>query len=177
MKRTLILMGAFVLWMGLPDARGQSAPSIGPSTLNATGGTKIIGTSEFDWSVGEMAMVSTFYSSKIIVTQGLLQNELSTPQKVANTDLVQRLQVFPNPSSSIVTLQYTAGSDGAFNYRLMDMTGKVLLVHSGAVKEGMTTEQLNIAPLAAATYMLEVSFKSNNDGAEASTSYKIEKLN
>jgi len=173
MKRTIIIIGAFVLFISMPNARGQS-------TLNATGGTHTtVDLSEFDWSVGEVALVSTFYGpldKNIVVTQGLLQNELSTPERAASMNLGQHLQVFPNPASSVVNLQYTSSTEGSLSYRLMDMTGKVLLSHSGTVAQGMAHEQLNIAGLAAATYLLEVTFKDNT-GTEAMTPYKIEKLN
>ena len=172
MKRTFILLGACVSLVGLPDARGQS---IGPATLNATGGTKTIGSNVCDWSIGEMAMVSTFYGTSTIVTQGLLQNEIMIKAGVANTNLTGRLQVFPNPASATVSLQYTAAQPGALSYRLMDMGGKVILSSSSMVSQGTATEQVNIASLAAATYMLEVSFKTDNNAAET-TSYKIEKL-
>ena len=168
-------MGAFVLLIGLPTTRGQS---IKPNTLNTSGGTQTIGRTEFDWSVGEAALVNTFYGptgKNIIVTQGLLQNEMSTPVKIANTNLAQHLQVFPNPANSIVNLQYTSPADGMLGYRLMDMAGKVIIQHSGEVKQGIALEQLNISELAAATYLLEVSFKDNSN-IDAMTSYKIEKL-
>ena len=168
MKRTFIIMGAFVLLVGLPNARGQS-------TLNATGGTNIIGSWEYDWSIGEMSMVSTFYGSNIIVTQGLLQNDQFIGVKVADVNLSQHLQVFPNPASSIVNVQYISSGDGTLTYRLMDMTGKILINHSAEVKQGITTEQLNISEIAVATYLLEVSFKDNTS-TEAMTTFKIEKL-
>ena len=177
MKRTFILMGAFVLLIGLPNTRGQS---IGPSILNSTGGTRTVGTSEYDWSVGEVAIVSTFYGPKdknIIVTQGVLQNELSAPEKEANTTLAQHLLVFPNPASSLINLQYSSTSAGILSYRLMDMSGKVIMNSSREINQGMTAEQLNIGQLAVASYLLEVTFKDNSSNTEAKSSYKIEKLN
>ncbi len=172
MKRTYILMGVFVSLIGLPNARGQS---IGPSTLNATGGTATIGGNVYDWSIGEMTMVSTFTGSSIIVTQGVLQPSSNTTA-VHNASLTDNLQVFPNPASSLVNLQYVSAAQGTLTYRLMDMTGKTIMNNSTAVSQGVTVQQINIAALAAATYMLEVCVMT--DGmTRGTTSYKIEKLN
>jgi hypothetical protein len=171
MKRNFILISACMLLVGVQTTRGQSI-------LNATGNTRTIGTTDFDWSVGEVALVSTFYGppdKNIIITQGLLQNELSTPEKAANTELTRNLLVYPNPASSEVNLQYTAMTEGKLTYRLMDMAGKMIVQHSDDVKPGATMEHIDISKVAAATYMLEVSFRDNNTAA-ATTSYKIEKL-
>jgi hypothetical protein len=55
------------------------------------------------------------------------------------------------------------------------MLGRVINHRSMDVNQGLTTEQLNISELAAATYLLELSFTSTT-GAQESTSFKIEKL-
>ena len=143
--------------------------------MNATGGTNTLGIWEYDWSIGEMTMVNTYYGSSVIVTQGLLQNDLHINVKVADVTLSQHLQVFPNPATSTVNVQYIATGDGQLTYRLMDITGRIIMSNTSAVKQGMTTEQLNISDLAAASYMLEVSTKDNSNTG-ASTSFKIEKL-
>lgn len=175
MKRTFILMSAFVLLASVTKSSAQTAST--QSTFNATGGTaQLADGTEYDWSIGEVALVSTFYGSKIIVTQGLLQNERSTPQKAGNIEFTNHLQVFPNPASTLVNLQYTSSSAGTLSYRLMDMTGKVVMNHSSEIKQGTVTDQLNVSNLANATYMLEVNFRSG-DSEAATASYKIEKLN
>jgi hypothetical protein len=172
MKRTIILVGACLLLVGLPDSRGQS-------TLNATGSSQIVGFTQFDWSVGEVSLVNTFYGPKennIIVTQGLLQNEQMTPEAVSGITLAKNLIVFPNPASSVVNIKYNSDVAGTLSYRLMDMTGRIIISYNGTNSHSTINEQFNISELAVAAYMLEVSFKDNNN-AVATTSYKIEKLN
>ena len=171
MKRSFILIGALATFSGF--VYGQE--SIKPSILNSSGGSAVKGTTHWDWSVGEVALVNTFSAPTIIVTQGLLQNEYFTPVETKENTLGSQIAVFPNPGVSIVNVSFTATSAGILAYRLMDITGKVVLNHSGEVKQGVTTEQLNIAELAAATYMLEVSFKAAGE-QEQTTTYKIEKL-
>jgi len=165
-------MGVFSSLIGLPNARGQS---IGPSTLNATGGTAIAGGNTYDWSVGEMTMVSTFTGSTVIVTQGLLQPDSLHSSGVPSTALLQHLQVFPNPASSLLNLQMTASAAGTLSYRLMDMAGKVIITSTAKLPQGTTTQQIDISRIAAASYMLEVYYTTNGDNVETN-SFKIEKL-
>lgn len=173
MKRTFILAGVFCTMLGLPYVRGQS---IGPQTLNATGGTFNMGSNVFDWSIGEMSMVSTFSGPAIILTQGLLQNEtMLSVSGINDTHLQQWVRVFPNPASSVLNLQFTTSSTGTVTYAFMDITGRVLISKSVPVVSGRVEEQLNISAFAAAPYLLEVTITDEQAGAKK-TSYKIDKL-
>lgn len=172
MKRIFILIGAFVLYTGIQDANGQS---IGPSTLNGTGYTATLGGNTYDWSVGEMTMVSTFTGPAVIVTQGVLQADpAATISGIPGLSMAQQLQVFPNPASSIVNLRFTSAIAGELNYKLIDVTGKTMVACNIDAKPGITSEQMDISYLAAATYMLNVSFTTGDK--QERNSYKIEKL-
>jgi len=157
----------------IPNVRGQS---ITPSILNATGGSASIGTNHIDWSIGEMTMVSTFTTSSVIVTQGILQPTDSSiaTTGIAKSNVAGNLLVFPNPASTVLNLQYTSPAQGSLSYRLIDMAGKTIINHNVAIKQGVNIEQINITNLAAASYMLEVSAQTNE--TEETTSFKIEKL-
>ena len=164
----------FVL-MAIAGSVTIRAQSIGPSTLNSSGGSGPIGSYEFDWSVGEMSLVSTFSSSSIVVTQGVLQPLDAWPLDIGNSALLTQLKVFPNPAESIVNIQYSVQAAGSMTYRLMDVSGKTLESGSENVKQGTLNKQLNISSLACASYMLEV-IVSREDGTNESTSFKIQKI-
>lgn len=151
------------------------AQNIGPSTVNSAGNTALIGGNQFDWSVGEMSLVSTFTTPGIIVTQGVLQPSETDHTGVPVAVLSKDLRVFPNPASSVVNLQYNTQSAGRLTYSMMDITGKTITKKTVSVNPGITTEQINISELACATYMLKVSLEGNNM-AKDNISYKIEKL-
>ena len=173
MNKKLLLTGVAVCLAGMQLARGQS---IWPSTLNATGGSTTISGIELEWSVGEMALVNTVTTSSIVVTQGLLQTRLGTGiTEVSATTLGDYLQIFPNPTNTIVNVQFTSSADGTITTRLMDMAGRLLTEQATPVKPGANTQKLDVTHLAAATYMLQVYYKQA-DGKEQSTSYKIQKL-
>jgi hypothetical protein len=151
------------------------AQSAAPATLNSTGNTSIIGSNEFDWSVGEMTMVSTFATPGIVITQGVLQPSELQPTAVPVTGaLTKQLQVFPTPATSVVNIKYSSPGQGFLSYKFMDMNGKMMKTQSLNVAMGTTVEQINVAELACATYMLEVTVNSEN-GAPESIVYKIQK--
>src|SRR5579872_3970180 len=143
MKKTIFLI-PFIMLATIT----VHAQSIGPSTINAMGHSGTIGTQEFDWSVGEMTMVSTFIASNIIVTQGVLQPYDGPTRVVNNSLLAQQLQVFPNPATSIVNLQYISSVQGTLSYRLLDLSGKVIKSNTINIAQGTTTEQINVSALA-----------------------------
>ncbi len=169
MKRTILLIPLlFVLSIHI------RAQSVGPATINSAGRTAIIGGNEFEWSVGEMAMISTLSTPGIIITQGVLQpagGGLKTSGPLSG----KLLQVFPNPATSVVNILYTSATGNTLSYRLMDMTGRTITTSQMPITQASTSGQLYIADLACATYMLEVTV-SNNNGTSESTSYKIQKL-
>ena len=168
MKKVVLLIP-----LALAAITGANAQSVGPATLNATGGSKTIGTQEFEWSVGEMTMVSTFAGSNVIVTQGVLQPSAAMTGVPNSPGLTDQLQVFPNPVSSVVNFRYTSASEGTLNYRLIDMTGKVISSLSMNVKQGTNEQQVDLTSLACATYFLEIT--THTPGTET-ISYKIQKI-
>lgn len=167
-KRLLILLMAM---SGFHTIRAQS---IGPKTINAAGGSGTIGSTELEWSIGEMTMVSTLSSSGIVVTQGVLQPADNYEGVKSTSSLSGQLQVFPNPVISEVNLKYTSQNAGTLNYRLIDMNGKVITEHAILATQGVTLEKINVADLACANYMLEVTVNQGSATSEKAT-FKISK--
>jgi len=171
MKKSVLLIPLI-----LATATNIHAQSVGPGTLNATGGTAIIGSNEFEWSVAEMAMVSTFSNTGIIITQGVLQPSDAAIAGVSNhASLSQQLQVFPNPATSIINIQYSSTATEQLTCKLTDMTGRGIVKQTINSTAGTTLQQINISELACATYMLEVTVNSGS-AVPGSILYKIQKI-
>jgi hypothetical protein len=172
MKRVFLMVLPLILLSGY--IRGQS---ITPFTINSAGGTAKIGTNTYEWSVAEMAVVQTATGSNIIVTQGILQpmpqNATGIQDPVA---LYQNLQVYPNPTSGTIYLQYNLPSNGTIRYSLQDVTGKQILSNRVAVSENTGRLQIEMASVANANYMLSVYYQPLNGTAQAAA-YKINKIN
>ncbi len=170
MKKTILLIPLL-----LAAAINIRAQGVGPATINAVGNSAIIGSSEFDWSIGEMTMVSTVTAGSIIITQGVLQQSDISVGVPNYSPIARQLKVFPNPASTVVNLQYSTQTAGTLFYKLMDLNGKIISRQTINVKEGATTEQINVSALACATYMLEVTVNTGNAQPE-NISYKIQKI-
>ena len=168
MKRAVLLIPLSLAALSL------HAQTMTPGTLNATGGTGTIGSTEFDWSIGEMTLVSTFTTSGVIVTQGVLQPSDAMEGIPVNNALKDQLKVFPNPASTEVNIQYTAQTQGTLAYRLLDMNGKVFDKQTIQVTQGANAGQVNVKELACAAYMLEVTLTAGESTER--TSYKIQKI-
>ena len=170
MKRSGLLLPIALLM-----ATGVQAQSVGPSTINATGGTTIIGSNEFEWSVGEMALVSTFTATGIIVTQGILQPSDGPLDVPVTGELSQALRVFPNPAADYVNVEYTSVGEGILSCRLLDVAGKEVSNRKITVVKGQAAGQIDVRSLAAANYMLEVTIIPEN-GTPKVAAYKIQKF-
>lgn len=170
MKSKLFFSCLFAMALS-PLVRGQS---ITPSVINNSGGSGNIGSNTFEWSVGEI-MVNTFTTPSVIVTEGVLQPNLST-SSIAVSPTIQGISVFPNPANSIVNIQLEAKSEGTLIYRLMDVAGRTINEQVSEIKAGTVTRQLDIKHLACANYMLQVFYKVPG-AQEQSSTFKIQKLN
>jgi hypothetical protein len=171
MKSKLFLACVFSALAGLPTVRGQS---ITPDVINSAGGSGTVGGNTYEWSVGEV-MVSTFTSTSLVVTQGVLQPNLSS-SSIPDAPSLSGINVFPNPAKSIVNIQFSAKDAGQLIYRLMDVAGRTVIEHTSDVKPGEVMRQLDIEKLACANYMLQVFFRADGK-PEATNTWKIQKLN
>lgn len=142
------------------------------STLNATGGQGTIGGNTYEYSIGEMTLVSTQSGSNIVVTQGLLQPSAKFATNTEDLIISQdQLNIYPNPSSAIVNIQPQFKSGGDLQLLLLDASGKVVQKLNKVLSSGTEKQQINISNLANGNYILNVNF------GEMKNSYKIQKIN
>lgn len=163
-----------VFLMGIAAATSAHAQSVGPATLNATGGTGVISGNTYEWSIGEMVLVHTATSANLIVTQGLLQPS-PPPSGIKKTEtLFADVTVYPNPARDIIYLQPRLAGDGILQYVLQDITGKVLKTGTAALANGNEKQTITLEGYAAGRYMLTVHFSRNEQ--QYQNNFKIEKL-
>lgn len=162
-----------LLAAGAAAAGSARAQSIGPSTLNAAGGSGSIAGNSFEWSVGEMTMITTFSSASLVVTQGLLQ-PLTGSTGVPNSPfLTSHLAVFPNPADAVLYLQPKFQGPATLGYALFDMAGRIVLSREVVLKTGNEQQSLVLGHLAAGQYMLSVTLEEKGQTHRAG--YKIQK--
>lgn len=151
------------------------AQSIGPQTLNATGGSAAIEGKTYAYSIGEMTLVNTATGSNIIVTQGVLQPAPQPTGIHEEAFFNNHFNVYPNPGEDIIFLQPAFATGGQLSFQLYDALGRVLKQGVFKLDTGREKQSISLSDLAASTYSLSISFNNHNDIYK--TAYKIQKVN
>ena len=149
------------------------------TTNVASHSAKISGMS-FDYSIGEMMLVSTERTSNLIITQGLLQPDHfhSTGNSGSDgnlTTLDNPIKVYPNPSSHLVFVEMYETSIKDYSYYLYDATGKIVLSRKGQTQVGLNKVELNLQSIASGSYYLIIQKRDLNEQAQ-NYSFKIQKI-
>lgn len=128
------------------------------STLNTSGGSKVLSVGVFDYSIGEMMVVSTQNNADITVTQGLLQVE-SSSLGISEEILSDRdLTVFPNPTTDVLYIKPSLEGSGELLVELFDLQGRRISQRSFYLRTGLEKQKIDLSYLQEATYMLSVKF-------------------
>jgi hypothetical protein len=154
-------------------APGAMAQSIGPSVLNSAGGSAVIGGNTYEWSAGEMTLVSTFAATGISVTQGILQPMQSTTGIAQLAIGNDELRVFPVPATDVLYIRPSFMAGGALSISLLDAAGRALVRTNTALSAGNEVQQLDMRAYASGNYLLQISYDSK--GVLKQQSYKVQK--
>ncbi len=135
-----------------------SSSSIAQNSINTTGNTTVTPIMEHTYSIGEMAVINTATSSNVIITHGLLQPTESSNATIAYTPMavLQEVQVYPNPSSSIVNTTFTIAQAGDVSISILDQTGKQVYNQTRAYTAGTYTLPIVIEALPVGIYNLNL---------------------
>ena len=156
-----------------------TAQSITPAVVNSSGNTYAKGYYSLDWSVGELALVSTLQSinGSNIITSGFLQpNDFKSKNSDFNSFSDDEIRILPNPTYNNIEINFFTSHKGVLSIYVYDATGKNLLVHK-AVSNGIgSIERINLSLFAAGTYLLKIELNPYSGSVWKTGSYKIVKL-
>ena len=76
--------------------------------------------------------------------------------RLANPELDQQFEVWPNPATDQVTVQLTSQLNGEAKVSLIDMQGRLVMSSTVAVQEGSNNMQLSVDGLAEGLYILNI---------------------
>lgn len=147
-------------------AHGQNLSS---SVVASAGSTASGGGLMVDWTLGENA-VSLFGNDQMLVTEGFHQPIIVTALAVEQLPGIYAIDLYPNPSSALVTVRLTAAAEEHYALDLLDVRGFTLIHREGEAKSASIN--LDLRELTPATYFLRV---LTNRSANASI-YKIIKI-
>jgi len=164
-----------VLCLLLLCSMAARAQSIGPSTLNAAGGSRTIEGNTYEYAIGEVVAGSTYDGPGLIVTPGVLQPMIEDPDGIDQLVIDPgALGVFPNPVEQALFLQPDFKKKGILEYVLSDIQGRILLEKKVNLDQGNERQQIDMNHLAAATYNLSVVWKQA--GKLYVKAFKIQKV-
>lgn len=150
------------------------------SGINVTGNSATIQGMRFDYSIGEMTLVSTQKAGNIIVTQGLLQpnsaGKSSSGGNISGTAFEQLLKVYPNPSENFVFIESDEALAADFDFQLLDVSGKTIFNKENATQINPYKWKLDLSALAAGNYFIMLQ-QSNETNQKQQASFKIQKTN
>lgn len=151
----------FLFIMGCLFAFTMHSQSISPNILNSAGGSANINNIRYDWSFGEMLAINTVSSSKLTVTQGVLQTRTDTAGTgIRDMDVsIPSITVFPNPTQNSVHVEWDYPIAGTLQYRLTDIQGKLIQEKQLNVQKGVDQQTLDLSGLPGGTYLLVFTVK------------------
>lgn len=170
-KKTIQLTGIVFFSFIASSAFSQNA-------LNVAGNSATINGITFDYSIGEMTIVSTERNANLIVTQGLLQptslgsKTESTPTSHSLT--FDRVKVYPNPTTDMLYVESFEDNESTADYQLYDATGKLMISKNVPLQVGANKISFDMQSYAAGTYYLMI--KQSKD-ENSTLSFKILKTN
>ncbi len=151
----------------------MDAQSIKPAVLNTAGGSALISGNYWEYSIGEMAVVSTNIASTITVTHGVLQPFVKTPDAIYNAFTSSNIiSVYPNPTNNKLHLSKINNTIAINKISLFDATGKVLYSELNPSFIG-NHYTINLEAFTNGNYFLQI--LSNN--YTNNTNFKITKSN
>jgi hypothetical protein len=116
-------------------------------------------------SIGQGSVIGNFRSEKLTLKQGFLQPDVLSYRNTKNEKI--ELEVFPNPFSETIQIQFTKAKDGLAQIRVFSADGALLKSFQKSM-EGII--RLDLTGLAQGFYIVQV----DTDDSQYAT--KIQKL-
>jgi hypothetical protein len=158
----------------------STAQTTAPYAVNIAGNQASVGNFNLEWSVGESAAITTMGNSNLIVTNGLLQNNVENQSESNKIGifLPNEIKVYPNPVKNILDINILHANKGKHLIELFDAKGvkikAVQLVYNGLG----ALESWNLSSLSAGQYILNIRQMHPTNGKQMKNGvFKILKIN
>ena len=163
----------FLMFLCCAATAPASAQSIGPGSINTSGGRGLISSEAFEYAVGQLTPGQSASAGAILITPEVLQPQLQAAGVIEQVS-ENALRVFPNPASTTLFLQPALQAGTTLEYALHDAAGKVVSRGTASLSQGTERQTLQVETLSAGFYTLKTSWTSGGSHYEAA--FKVQKL-
>ena len=150
------------------------------STINISGGSFQKGYYQFEWSVGETALVNEMEepNKRFIVTNGLLQPYLVYPATTGTQPWfeVHEIRIFPNPSTEYVEINLSTKHSGKLVLQFFSATGQKVYSTDFDIYGVDKIERIPVASFPQGIYTLNIELKAAEGSVSIRSVYKIVKM-
>lgn len=156
-----------------------NAQSISSSVINVSGGTSKNGYYQFEWSVGEMALVNQMQSgNQLIVSNGFLQPYILFPGTFYGQGqfAADEIKVFPNPASRFVEINFFTKQKGPVTLGFYDMLGKKVYSQQITCNGVDLIHRIPLTNLPGGSYVLQIILEGDPGYLSKHGAYKILKI-
>ena len=144
----------FILFFITGGAITAAAQSLSPTVLASSGGFGSSDGISLGWTTGEV-MVQTFSNDSTMLTQGFHQGSISVTTALDEmSESAMDVQIYPNPVSEVLNVEFKNMVDQTIQVKLVDLTGKTVLRKE--FSQPANTVRLNLSSVSSGSYMLEV---------------------
>jgi hypothetical protein len=131
--------------------------------INSSGGSSQQGYYQFEWSIGELALVNEM-KNDIVVTNGFLQPYLLYPgdHNTNQSFSAEEIKVFPNPASRYVEIDFLTKQTGIMNLSFYDGLGQKIYSKKFYSFGLDRIERIEVSHLPAGPYMLHIALDAGS---------------
>ena len=140
-----------LIWLLLVSTYGFAQHALHNSL--PAGGTFTDNSVRVMWSVGEISGGPGIVGNTLVYQGVLLPNSVSLVTSY-DTDLINNLSIFPNPSADFINMKWGISPRGSRIYNIYDNSGQ--LMQSFKVATGQEVDTLDISLLPAGIYVIVI---------------------
>ena len=131
-----------------------------PSVVNTAGGSIQSGYYQYEWSIGELALVGDMTSSNnsFVITNGFIQSHIQYPfgNNTNNLFASDEIKIFPNPATSYVEINFLSKQKGRITITFYDGAGKKVYTTSETYYGVGLIKRIPVSHLPNEVYMLHI---------------------
>lgn len=166
MKPVLLIVPLFLFL----STSAQEAQSV----INSTGSSYTSPTYQFDWSLGETALIETQYSpgGHLILTNGFLQ-PVSLPAPAGQVFLPGEIRIFPNPTRDHVEVNLLLAGPGQASVTVYDALGR--WVYRKQYQQSLTGSPIliDLRTYTAGAYLLKLEYMQEGGSSKKTGAFKL----